>query len=87
MCQDLWCVDLDLTYSNNLALYKLMSYLTGYQLDVESGVLHSSNSETPHYAVLTPHLYHTNLSLYYHSIFFQMCKAHFIGYDPKVSER
>lgn len=87
MCQALWCVDLDLTYSNHLALYNLMNYLTGYALDVRSGALVSTDEpETPHYAVLAPHLYHSNLSLYYHSIFFQMCKAHLIGFNPNVSQ-
>lgn len=87
MQQVLWCVDLDLTYSNTLALYRLMHYLTGFELDAASGTLMSSRKTemcVP-YAILSPHLYHTNLSPLYHSIFFQMCKAHFIGYDPNVS--
>lgn len=88
MCQTLWCVDIDLSYSHHLALYKLMNYLTGYQLDVSSGALISSDEreepEMTHYAVLAPHLYHSNLALYYHSIFFQMCKAHLIGFNPNV---
>lgn len=88
MDQMLWCVDLDLTYSNNLALYRQMHYLTGFQLDVASGTLMSSSkkekAQTSYYAILVPHLYHTNLSPLYHSIFFQMCKAHYIGYDPNV---
>lgn len=87
MDQRIWCVDLDLGYSNNLALYQLMSYLTGCQLDSTSGALISSKEEpdTYRFAVLAPHLYHSNLSLYYHSVFLQLCKAHYIGYDPNVS--
>ena len=79
-------MDLDLGYSNTLALYQLMSYVTGYEFNVESGALVNLKDESIQYAVLSPCLYHTNLSLIYHSIFFQMCKAHFIGYDPAVSD-
>ena len=84
--QELWCVDIDLSYSNHLALYNLMAYVTGCKLDIHSGALLSKYDEVDRsrYAVLAPHLYHTNLSLLYHHTFFQMCKAHLIGYDPKV---
>lgn len=82
MCQMLWCVDLDLCYSNTLALYQLMTYLTGFQFDVTSGTLSTLNNTR--YAVLAPRLFHSNLSPLYYSIFFQMCKAHHIGFDPHV---
>ena len=39
----------------------------------------------PRYAVLVNRLLHTNLSIFYHSVFFSMCKAHGIGYDTKVN--
>lgn len=81
-------MDLELGYSNHLALYNLMAYLTGCQLDPHSGGLVSGEEDDVdrgRYAVLAPHLHHTNLSLLYHSTFLQMCKAHSIGYDPTVS--
>ena len=79
-------MDLDFGYSDTLALYKLMNYITGFHLDTCSGqLIHKSGEEMPpHFAVLAPHLHHTNLSLIYYSIFFQMCKAHHIGYNSTV---
>lgn len=65
-----------------------MTYITGYQLQPASGTLTKKeeccNEEQHRHVVLSPNLFHTNLSPLYHSIFFQMCKAHYIGYDPTV---
>lgn len=88
MKQTLWCVDLDLGYSNNLALYRLMCHVTGLQLDVHSGVLEwalEGEGRKRGFGVLMPHLHHENLSFLYPTVFFQMCKAHQIGYNQKVS--
>ncbi|CAJ0965192.1 unnamed protein product [Ranitomeya imitator] len=37
-------------------------------------------------AVLSTRMVHTNLSLVYYNVFFQMCKAHGIGYDVKEKQ-
>lgn len=86
MSQDLWAVDLDLGYSNHTSLYHLATYLTAMNFNMDSGTLSLPSGE-PCYAILAPQLHHTNLSLLYFNIFFQMCKAHFIGFDPNVCTR
>ena len=78
-------MDLDLGLSDHLALTHLLTYVTGGQVDGGTGQLLVSGGTEERYAVMSPYLMHTNLSPIYYPIFFQICKAHFIQYDPKVS--
>lgn len=36
------------------------------------------------YAVIGSHLFHSNLSMLYHNVFFMVCRAHGIGFNMKV---
>ncbi|CAL8356373.1 unnamed protein product [Lota lota] len=93
MRQKVWAIDLDLRYSDQLAMTQLLLVVTGATLDCRSCRLlvplptqeKSPETESPskRYAVLVNRLRHTNLSIFYHRVFFSMCKAHGIGYDTK----
>jgi len=83
-----WCVDVDLGFSDLLALYQVTSHVTGLQYHAQSGILEKVMEEggSSHmFCVLLPHLHHANLSFLYPTVFFQVCKSHHIGYDNKVS--
>ena len=79
-------MDLDLGYGDHLALHQLMTYVTGAHMDCERGTLEvlGEGGVAGRFAVLSPHLYHTNFTVVHYPVFFQMCRAHHIGYDPKV---
>ena len=76
-------MDLDLGYSNTLALLQLLGYVTGATVDPESGQLVVDG--VPRFAVLSPRVYHSSLPVVHYPVFFQMCKANYIGYDAKVT--
>ncbi|KAM9311942.1 IQ domain-containing protein H [Gastrophryne carolinensis] len=102
--QQIWATDLDLCYSDQLAMTQLLLYLTNGTLDCTNSQLivpvasmktgrsrHQTQSlENPaisrRVAVLSTRLVHTNLSIVYYNVFFQMCKAHGIGYDVKEKQ-
>lgn len=83
MCQELWAVDIDFGPSDTLVMQRLMTSLTAVQFSAESGQLIASQGNR--YAVLSSRLWHTNLSIVQHDVFFRMCKAHLIGYHAEVS--
>ncbi|XP_045063838.1 IQ motif-containing protein H [Coregonus clupeaformis] len=100
--QQVWAVDLDLSYSNQLAMTQLMLMMTGGNLDCRTSRLEvpltkpcprKKGSKQPalpavasHYAVLGSRLLHTNLSMVHYNVFFQMCKAQGIGFDIKEKQ-
>ncbi|KAL5482074.1 hypothetical protein EMCRGX_G022355 [Ephydatia muelleri] len=85
LSQELWGIDLDIGYSDHLALFQLLSYITGATFDSGGGRL-LVDGGTPRYAVMSSQLYHTNMAIVHYPVFFKMCKAHHIGYDAKEKQ-
>ncbi|XP_036963305.1 IQ motif-containing protein H isoform X1 [Acanthopagrus latus] len=98
MEQKVWAIDLDLTYSDQLAMTQMLLMMTGGTLNWHAGCLevpmpvrekcceHQIAAKPPvvhRYAVLGSRLCHSNLSMLYHSVFLKMCKAHGIGFNMK----
>ncbi|KAG8012691.1 IQ motif-containing protein H, partial [Nibea albiflora] len=98
MEQRVWAIDLDLTYSDQLAMTQMLLMMTGGTLNCRAGCLevpmpvrekcceHQIATKPPvvnRYAVIGTRLFHSNLSMLYHSVFFKMCRAHGIGFNMK----
>ncbi|XP_070763876.1 IQ motif-containing protein H [Enoplosus armatus] len=98
MEQKVWAIDLDLTYSDQLAMTQMLLMMTGGTLKCRAGCLevpmpirekccgHQIAAKTPvvnRYAVIGSHMFHSNLSMLYHNVFLKMCKAHGIGFNMK----
>ncbi|UJR28036.1 hypothetical protein I4U23_009293 [Adineta vaga] len=98
--QHLWAVDLSIGYSEHLALYRMMHFLTqghfdsqthSYTVKVKQVKQRMRNWQTDapeqqiveknRFAVWTSRLYHSNLPVLQLSVFFQMCRAHGVGFD------
>lgn len=104
--QRLWALDISLQYSDSLAMFQLMSFVSNGSLDTKTHTfsvpppkqeakkrrrrLHGQEEEQPpntnRFAVMSTRLLHTNLSVVHYSVFFQMCRAHGIGYDIKEKQ-
>ncbi|XP_005098111.1 IQ domain-containing protein H isoform X2 [Aplysia californica] len=103
MNQQLWALDLCLQYSDHLAMYQLMQYVTHGTFQPKTHVFEVDTSNmdqrprrrrlagqeeeqlpnNSRYAVMSTRLLHTNLAVVHYSVYFQMCRAHGIGYDIK----
>ncbi|XP_021362303.1 IQ domain-containing protein H-like isoform X2 [Mizuhopecten yessoensis] len=106
MEQRLWALDLSLHYSDSLAMFQLMSYVSNGVLDPAKHVLNvpmnkqekrqrrrrlagqeeETEPNTGRFGVMSTRLLHTNLAVVHYSVFFQMCRAHGIGYDIKEKQ-
>ncbi|XP_068169967.1 IQ motif-containing protein H isoform X2 [Antennarius striatus] len=98
MEQKVWAVDLDLSYSDQLAMTQMLLMITGGTLNFHTGCLevpiqirkkcceHQIAAKPPVincYAVIGSRLFHSNLSMLYHSVFFKMCNAYGLRYSMK----
>ncbi|XP_074533228.1 IQ motif-containing protein H [Halichoeres trimaculatus] len=96
MEQKVWAIDLDLAYSNQLAMTQMLLMMTGGTLNFRTGCLevpvseaccgHRTTSEPPvmnRHAVIGTHLFHSNLSMFYHHVFLKMCRTRGIGFNSK----
>uniref|UniRef100_UPI0037E9738C IQ motif-containing protein H n=1 Tax=Semicossyphus pulcher TaxID=241346 RepID=UPI0037E9738C len=98
MEQKVWAIDLDLSYSDQLAMTQTLLMMTGGTLNCRTGCLEvpmpirEKCCERPtaakplvvnRYAVIGSHLFHANLSMLYHHVFLKMCKAHGIGFNKE----
>ncbi|XP_053405574.1 IQ domain-containing protein H-like isoform X3 [Mercenaria mercenaria] len=106
MEQKLWALDISLQYSDSLAMFYLMQFVSNGTLNTKTHVfdvpppkqeakkrrrrLHGQDEEQPpntnRFGVMSTRLLHTNLSVVHYSVFFQMCRAHGIGYDIKEKQ-
>ncbi|XP_034443563.1 IQ motif-containing protein H isoform X2 [Hippoglossus hippoglossus] len=99
MEQEVWAIDLDLTYSDQLAMTQMLLMRTGGTLNCHTGCLEvpvrekycedqpaAKSPVVNRYAVLGSHLFHSNLSMLYHNVFLMMCKAHGIRFNMKRKE-
>ncbi|XP_058501678.1 IQ motif-containing protein H isoform X1 [Solea solea] len=96
MEQKVWAIDLDLRYSDQLAMTQMLLMMTGGTLNCRAGCLEvpmqirgkqcqqqiaDKRPAVHRFAVLGSHLFHSSLSMLYHHVFFKMCKVHGIGFN------
>uniref|UniRef100_A0A8C0BRH0 IQ motif containing H n=1 Tax=Buteo japonicus TaxID=224669 RepID=A0A8C0BRH0_9AVES len=102
MEQQVWATDLDLCYSDQLALTQLMLYVTDGNLDCRSSrfevslgskkmksqcIEHEETKTSNRCAVASSQLRHSSLSVIYYNVLLQMCKAHSVGFDLQNNRR
>uniref|UniRef100_A0A3B5KSB2 IQ motif containing H n=1 Tax=Xiphophorus couchianus TaxID=32473 RepID=A0A3B5KSB2_9TELE len=96
MKQKIWGIDLDIGFSDQLAMTQMVLMATGGTLDWHTGCFEVSMpvkekcSEQElvdsRYAVIGIHMFHSNLSMLYHSMFFKMCKFNCIEFNKKENQ-
>ncbi|XP_070619459.1 IQ domain-containing protein H isoform X3 [Erythrolamprus reginae] len=100
--QQVWAVDLDLRYSDHLAMTQVALYMTEGTIDFASSrfQVHLPSKKPPvkkkhtratsslvsRYVLMSSSIKNGNLSFIYYNVFLQMCKAHGIGYDVRLKE-
>ncbi|XP_034540895.1 IQ motif-containing protein H isoform X2 [Notolabrus celidotus] len=101
MEQKVWAIDLDLAYSNQLAMTQMLLMMTGGTLNCCTGCLevplpireaccgHRTAAKPPvmnRHAVIGSSLFHSNLSMLYHHVFLKICKVHGVGFNMKMKQ-
>ena len=84
MSQVTWAVDIDFGPSDMVHMSKLATAIAGLKAPQWS-TGQKVESTPQYYMVASTRLKHVNFSLVQYSVFFQMCKAHLIGFNNKVS--
>nr|KAG5693124.1 hypothetical protein BaRGS_025483 [Batillaria attramentaria] len=93
MEQIVWALDLRFHYSDSVAMFQLTRYVTNGNFNPSNHAFTISPPKTEkkqesmqRYCVVSTRLLHTNLAVVHYSVFFQMCRAHGIGYDIKEKQ-
>ncbi|XP_047206470.1 IQ motif-containing protein H isoform X2 [Girardinichthys multiradiatus] len=99
MEQKVWAFNLDIVYSDQLAMTQMLLMTTGGTLNWHTGCLEvpvkgkcfeqQAAAEHPvvtRYAVIGIHLFHSNLSMLYHNVFLKVCKVHGIEFNKKQKQ-
>ncbi|XP_036068252.1 IQ motif-containing protein H [Oryzias melastigma] len=91
--QKVWAVDLSVAYSNQLSMTQTLLMMTGGTADWRTGCLEAPVLKIENqpqvencHAVIGSHLFHSNLSVLYCDVFFNMCKLRGIGFDMKSKQ-
>ncbi|XP_061578766.1 IQ motif-containing protein H [Cololabis saira] len=93
--QKVWAINLDIAYSDQLTMTQILLMMTGGTLNWQTGCLElpipirerrqgrAKHSVVNCYAVIGSHLFHTNLSMFYHNVFIKKCEDHGIAFNVK----